>query len=298
MNDNGQAPGIKKTVRTILFVGVVALLAALMVIYRVEIITAFSSHYPVLLFVAVIVVVSLALQAYNFLQLLGADRKIPFLPAWQTWATANIVNYLGPFQPGLAVRLAYFRSFGVPVIETTRTTLRQLVLSTWIASGLTVVGLASEDAGIRLFAAGGCLVFVLSPWIASGLRAAIPEGAGSSRIFTLIRPLLDLCRIDMPLFRLWPFVMQYILMALCLYAVYNEFGVRLEAEEAILLAVVFALSTLIAITPNNLGVQELLLGSVAYWGGMSGGEALAMALVIRVAHLVACAFVLLLTSRS
>ena len=297
MSDDRQVSNIVKNFKTILFILVVSLLVSLVALNWRQVFAAFSEHYPVLLVVASIVVVSLALQAYNFLQLLGVERRIPFLQAWHTWAIANIVNYLGPLQPGLAVRLAYFKSFGVPVIETTRATLRQLVFSTWIASGMTVFGLLSDDAGIRLFAAGGCLVFVMSPWIVASLKSVICNANGSTWVCGLIRPLLDLCRLGMPLFKLWPFVMQYLLMALNLYVVYNEFGVDLKVEEAILLAVVFALSTLVALTPNNLGVQELLLGSVAYWGGMSGGDALSMTIFIRVAHLIACTFVVVATTR-
>jgi hypothetical protein len=229
--------------------------------------------------------------------MLGANERFSLVQTWHTWAAANLANYLGPFQPGLAVRMAYFRGLGVPVVDTVRATLRQLVLSLWVGSGMTAIGLFSNDAGIRLFAVFGCLLFIASPWIASGLRATIPSGYGNSRIVSAFRSLLELCRIGMPVYRLWPFVMQYILMAVCFYAAYNEFGVNLGADESILLAVIFAMSVLVALTPNNLGVQELLLGYVAFWGGLGGGEALGVALIFRVAHLLACGVVLLVTFR-
>ncbi len=283
--------------KTALFLATVVALVVLVVIYRGQVSRDFVEHYPVLILIACVIFVSMALQAYNFLQLLGMGKRIPLVKVWRLWAVANLANYLGPLQPGLAVRAVYFKSRGISVLETTRTTLRQLLLSLWVASGLTVVGLFHEDALVRLFSAGGCIVFLLAPWIISGLQAAYRPTNGDSGVAGLVRSLLGLGRLGMPVYRLWPFVLQYLLMAVNLFAVYNEFGVVLGLDESILFAVIFALTALFSITPNNLGLQELLLGSVAHWGGLSAGEALSVAVICRAAHMVACVFVVLVTIR-
>ena len=284
--------------RTVVFLGVLVLIAVLTVIYGEQIIIAFRDHFPALIYAVIITVIALALQSYNFLQLVGKSVKVPYMHALHTWAVANLANYLGPFQPGLAVRALYFKRIGVPLLTTTRATLRQLILSVWVASGLCVVGLFNANPGIRYFAICGVAGFICMPLVLRLLRSCFPGDGSESRLAGFIRKILDLGKIGMPAYKLWPFIIQYMLMALCFYAVYNVFGVQMKFDEATLLAVIFALSALFSITPNNLGMQELLLGYVAHMGGLSGGVAFSVALVFRVAHFLACIIVIGVTYRS
>jgi hypothetical protein len=283
--------------KTTIFFIVLAVMGYLTVINFDQVAAAFTEHFTALIYTTFITFIGLAIQTYNFLQLLQTDREIPYLQALHTWGVSNLANYLGPFQPGLAVRMVYFKSIGVPVKSTTHASLRQLLLSVWIATGLAVVGLFSGYTSIKLFAVFGITAFILMPLVLKVLRLSMAGGRSDSRFITIVRSVLDLGKIGMPPYRLWSFIAQYVLGALVLYGVYQMFDIPLKLHEAMLLSVIFMLSGLFSVTPNNLGTQELLIGYVAHLGGASGGVAFSMALLFRVAHVIACLTIIALTYR-
>lgn len=281
--------------REIAFFAVLGTLAFLLFVYWDSVRQILSRHALAALYAGSISAIAITVQALNFLRLLEAPHKPALRATVHMWAMANLTNYLGPLQPGLAVRLAFFKRHGISMAATTTTTLRQIHLSTWTATGLAAAGLFSNVPVIRAIGAAGLLIFFLWPYVLLLLREHLSAWAGRWKIVSARREQLATLLSTVPISRLDLFVAQYVLIACSLYGVYWAFHAPLAPHEALLLAVASALSTLISITPNNLGVQEALFGYVAHLGGLSTSEALSVALLFRVAHIGACLTLLLLT---
>ncbi len=286
-----------KKFKKIIFFVVLLVIGYMTVIHFEKVTTIFTEHFSALVYAIFMTLIAFAIQTYNFLQLLHPSNKVPYFRALHTWGTANLANYLGPFQPGIAVRLVYFKSMGVSVNETTHASVRQLMISLWLASGISVVGLFSEYMPIKLFAITGILIFILMPIMLQAASKFIDQIGSNSRFFVLLRTVLDLDKIGVSPYKMWSFIAQYILGALVLYGVYHMFDIPIALHESILMAVLFMLSSLFSVTPNNLGIQELLIGYVAHLGGAAVATALSIALLFRVAHITSCLIIMTVTSK-
>lgn len=284
--------------RAVVFFAVLATIAVLLYVYWTAVSDTMSRHALTALFAGAISAIAIAVQALNFLRLLEEPFKPPLASTVHMWAVANLANYLGPFQPGLAIRLAFFRRYGISLAATAKTTIRQIHLSTWTAMGLATVGVLSEFPTLRIIAVAGACVFLLWPFLLRLLRRNLSTLARHSKTISEQQQRLTAFLSVVPFKDLGLFVAQYLLIACSLFGVYWAFDAPLAPHEALLLAIASALSTLISITPNNLGVQEALFGYVAHLGGLTASEALSVALLFRVSHIGACFFLLIVTLKA
>ncbi|ADJ29323.1 lysylphosphatidylglycerol synthase domain-containing protein [Nitrosococcus watsonii] len=286
---------LKKIMRWVLYLIIITLLAFLFYTHRVEVINTFIYHRWVLLYVTGITILGFSAQALNFLQLIETLNKPPFQDTLRAWALANIANYLGPFQPGIAVRMAFFKRHGIEIPTTIRATLHQLQLSFWVATGIAAIaGSISHYEPIRPLAFVSGILFISWPL---GLRAshlAILWSSAHIKFIDRHKDMLAFFFILPPARTLLLVAIQYILGALSLYVVYWSFDTQINIQDAFLLTVVVFSSTFIAITPNNLGVQDAIYGYSAYLYGLTVSEALSLALLLRLAHILACGLIVLL----
>jgi len=72
---------------------------------------------------------------------------------------------------------------------------------------------------------------------------------------------------------------------------YQALGVTIPFHKALLVSLVTVFSSMLSLTPGNLGVRETLVGLVSAAAGVGGGEGLLAALLVRIASL-ASAFTL------
>ena len=75
---------------------------------------------------------------------------------------------------------------------------------------------------------------------------------------------------------------SFVLYVLAVYIAFASIGVHLSAEASLLFTVVILLNSVVNITPNNIGVMELLYGGLAHIMGLTLGEGVLACGIIRV----------------
>ncbi len=288
-------PQLNKKLKLIVFVCIIFLFSCLLY-FRWEVVRdALAAHYLVVIYATVLSIIAIALQALNFLQLLDSPSKPQFLSMYRIWALSNLANYLAPFQPGLAVRLISLRQLGVSAWMTTHATVRQLQLSIWAAVGLfSLAGIFNQILLIKIMAVISAFVFVLWPILLRLVKLIVLEKCDNFKLAKKYKKeLVDLLA-PVSLTKFLLPVAQYLLIAISVFIVYSDFGANIFLHDALLIAVATSLSALFSITPNNFGVQELLLGYSAHVTGLSVNDAISIAVLYRLAHLGSCSVILLL----
>lgn len=263
-------------------------IAALLWYSRESLVPIWRDHRWAFLVTAALMVGGVVVQVLNFLQLLAWPQPLSLRAAAHAWALATLLNYLGPFQPGLALRLAYFKSHGVPLARTAATSLRFLHLSMWTA--LLVAGAALCSKGGQLgWISGGLLLaaFAAWPWAMAWLLPRLAAWRLPAWLHRH-RAELDIALSPLPLRHTRYFFVQHLLGAVLVLYAYREFGADLSAADALLIAVGVYVSSLVAILPNNIGVLEGFYIATAQAGGLDPATAIALALFIRGAHIGAC----------
>lgn len=255
-------------------------------------------HRSTLCFAIIVYLLALAVQTLNFLKLLQTKLTIPFSKALRAWALGQLANYLGPLQPGLAVRFLFFRRHGVSTPVILNATLQQIHLSLWVATGAFAVSALLIGSDVLQLLGGLCiLVFLTWPMVVTFLRRLLLIIPFSHRLNRYSKPITPLLSIPPVTLLPW-FSLQYILGALLISVVYASFGANLTVGEALLIATTVYASSLVALLPNNLGLQDALYGAFAYSGGLDLSTVLSIILLLRVAHILACGLLVITISRA
>lgn len=172
-----------------------------------------------------------------------------------------------------------------------------------------------------------CSALVLAAWDFSLALAGIPlallPALGGLALFFAPQLAAWLCRVRLPAWRLlaWlverlkivfvmgplclqslRFTLAFLLLALAsllggvlvLFVVCHGIGLSPSLLQTLVLFVVIQLSGYLAVTPGNIGVQELLYGAVGMQLGFSLAGGVMLALLLRVLHLLALAFLVVL----
>ncbi len=281
-----------------LYAGV--MLIVLLLLYRASpmIGSTLLDHRSALCFAVLVYVLALTVQTQNFLKLLRTKLTIPFSKALRTWALGQLANYLGPLQPGLAVRFLFFKRHGVSTSVILSATLQQIHLSLWVATGAFAAATLLIGSELLQLLGGLCiLVFLAWPMVVTFLRQLLLAIPLSHRLNHYSKPIAPL--LSAPPLALLPwFSLQYILGTLLISVVYASFGANLTVGEALLIATTVYASSLVALLPNNLGLQDAVYGAFAYSGGLDLDTALSIILLLRIAHVLACGLLVIAIPRA
>ncbi len=254
-----------------------------------------SGHILILLYIIPLYLLAIIVQANNYLKLLDLSIALSIVMTTQVWAVSNLVNYLGPFQPGLLVRMIFFKKNGISLAKSSFTSLKQVAISLWIALLLfTIFAPLTQLSELRILAFFSALIFFLIPVFEKSIVYFL--------VIILKRKGLELNnweKLKIFSFKKLPqyylFFINYLLICLSLWFVYDDFGANISVAEVVILTVTLVFSTLVTITPNNVGVQEVLLGYASHVGGLSGGEAVTIALLFRIAQIASCLLIVVIT---
>ncbi|SEO84653.1 Uncharacterized membrane protein YbhN, UPF0104 family [Luteibacter sp. UNC138MFCol5.1] len=234
-------------------------------------------------------VTAIVIQARNFIAFLDSSDDVSVWPLSRVWALTSLANYLGPFQPGVALRIAYLSRHGVGWRESLLATWRQLCTSGWISLAGCGVGLLTLTAPYARLAGGTCIVvFVLVPMLRSMLRRSIGSAA-RPRWLVGKRDLLIDAISGIGLAGIVGVVMQYLVGTALLWFVYRAYGAPIHPGHALLLACMVYVSSLVALLPGNLGVLDAIYVFGGQGVGLSLPESAAMALMLRCAQVIAAA---------
>jgi len=233
-----------------------------------------------------------AMNGYAF-QCLARVAGTPMRP-WE-WLgitfVANMTSYLLPFRAGAAVKVAYLnRAHGMGIARGSTIVLADNVLFISSAGlcGLLLCGVSSLIGsplphGLAAFLgiAGFVALFPLIP------LPAPPKGWGfPGQVLRSAHETWGILKKGRR--RLWTCFMirvgGHLLGGAMVWTSFRSFGHGIPAAEALALSLLTALSSLIAITPNNLGIQEVVLGYLARLAGGSMAEGILAGALLRIAH--------------
>lgn len=287
----------RRNLRRLGYLLVVVAAALLLWFSRANLLAIYSEHLSTFLVVCVLMSLGITVQTLNFLHLLAWREPLAIRPAIHAWALATALNYLGPFQPGLALRLAYFKSRGVPLTYTAATTLRQLQLSMWTALLVSAIALALLGGEAGWLGAGLLLaIFVAWPRLLDEARPRLLRLRWPAWLQRHL-PSLAIVLTPLPLAATRYFFLQHLLGAALILFTYRQFEAVVSVAGAMLIAVGVYLSSLVAILPNNLGILDGLYVATAKSGGLDSTTAIALAILFRTAHICVCLAAALLTWR-
>ena len=233
----------------------------------------------------VIMICGTLVQARNFLVFLDAEH---FVRQWrfaQVWALSSLANYVAPLQPGIAVRVTWLARRGVNVPAGLLATWRQLVVSAWISlMGLAVGLLLTGDPRGRWPA-----LLLGVAWAATLVLRRLWLGwlDGLTRPVWLAqrKQWLHRAATGITWRGLAGVVVQYALGTLVLYWVYSRFGAAIGVGQALVLACLVYVSSMVSVLPGNLGVMEAIYMLGGHGLGLSMPEMGALVLLLRVSNI-------------
>lgn len=276
-----------RTWRKIAYLLLIATAIALVVIWWPVLVNIWRDQALTFVGAMVVMVCATLVQARNFLTFLDTPTRLPVWPFSRLWALSALANYLAPFQPGIAVRVTWLARNNVNVATSLLATWRQLVASGWIAlAGLSIGLLLTGDSRGRLPA-----LVLASLWLA----VFFLRGVWLRWLDRLVRPawlvsrkqLLHRAATGITMSGLAGIVVQYFLGTLLLWWVYSRFGASIDVGQALILACLVYVSSMVAVLPGNLGVMEAIYMLGGHGFGLSVAASGALAILIRVAHIAA-----------
>jgi len=241
----------------------------------------------------VVMVCGTLVQARNFLVFLDTKHSVRLWRFAQIWALSALANYLAPLQPGIAVRVAWLSRRGVSVPAGLLATWRQLVASVWISLvGLAVGLLMTGDHRGRWPALALGVVWigtfaVRKLWLRRLCRLQRPAWLARQK------GLLHRAASGIESRGLAGVVLQYVLGTLVLYWVYSRFGASIGVGQALILACLVYISSMVAVLPGNFGVMEAIYMLGGHGFGLSVTQLAALALLLRVSSIISSALLAL-----
>jgi len=236
---------------------------------------------------------SVILQARNFMTFIGPHAEVRLWSLSRVWALTSLANYLGPFQPGVALRIAYLSRAHVHWSVGVKATWRQLCASVWVALAGCGIGLLSFQSTYYQLLGGA---FLAAFFTLPVLRAVLVRLLGKmKRPFWLAsrRGLLIEALEGIHTAGIVGVAAQYMLSTVLLWLVYHAFGAPVGLEQALLITCLIYVSSLVALLPGNLGVIEAIYIIGGHGAGLTGPESAAMALLLRSAQILGAAILAL-----
>jgi uncharacterized membrane protein YbhN (UPF0104 family) len=247
-------------------------------------------HWQVTLLAMLSTGAGLIVQALAFRSALPASGgtiargAIPLRRLIHIWAVSAAASVVAPLFAGLATRTALLLRDGLSFAECLAGSSRQVWMGLEFALLFAALSLPLLPAlpNAPLFALGAA-----TAWLALfGLRQCAAHGArmaGTHRLGRLMRMLGS----RLPASGHPWFALQIVLMALTYFLAFGGMGVPLDLPTAIALAALTVILSLIVFVPNGLGITDALWIFVAAQSGQSLESAVAIAINIRLAHLLA-----------
>ena len=89
---------------------------------------------------------------------------------------------------------------------------------------------------------------------------------------------------------------QYFLIALAYYIVLIDFDIAVSFNYALLISAALVLASLVSLTPNNLGINEIILAAFIYQLDQSESQYVTIPIILRIAHILSCGFIVFFNS--
>lgn len=262
----------------------IAVTAVLVVAWWPKLYSVWREHLFTYGAITGLMAIAIVVQASNFVSFLGNPNTARLAVISHAWAIGALVNYLGPFQPGLAVRVALLKRLGIPVAESSVATLRQLFASLWLGLPVAAISLLwLDNAAMAIPALALIVAFALISRALPMLRRVATRVLLRKGAFNLM-PHVE-SAITLPGVRSGLGILaQYGLSAAVFWFGYRQFGVSITIAAAVALACAVYASSLIPLLPANFGVLEGLCTAFGQINGLPVEQSLALAFLYRGAN--------------
>jgi hypothetical protein len=269
--------------RNVVYLLLVAAALLLVVVWWQELRSIWAQHWLTFLGATGLMTLGAVVQAHNFIAFLGVS--LPRAAFTRIWALSALSNYVAPLQPGIALRIVYLKSRGVSV--------RQGLLAIGgLGGGLLLTGdLRGRWPGLVLLLAWVAILPFRQLLIASLFRLQRP--AWLLRHRELLRDAANMISAT----AVAGVALQYLLGTVLLYWVYTSFGAPIGIGQALVLACVVYLASVVAIVPGNFGFLEMLYLLGGHGLGLPLSGSVALALLLRVSHVAANMLLALIPAR-
>jgi hypothetical protein len=271
------------------YVAVLLFGAFLFLFYWQSIVDLTVNHTAALLVTIVLSGVAACLQSFNFLLLFDQKRRPPLIPTIEMWSASQLLNYVAPFQPGIGLRAVFLKSFNIGIAETLQQTARWSLITIWWAMGLFAsVADVIDDSRLNIVGSLALFVFFTAPvalFIIKLLenKPFIPKKLQQSAVLRQVSVwVVLLC------------LLQVLLLAVTYTVVYNLVGIDLKYSEGLIVACTLILASLISITPNGVGITDVVVGAVAYRSGAAAELSIALPFLLRLGHVLSCVSVIII----
>lgn len=278
--------------RASIYTAIMIILASIFLFYFREIVPIALAKWHLFLATIILSAAALINQAAGYRHLLGEHGKgLQFIELLRIWALSNLLNYLGPFQPGTIARSAILKKYNVPLRASIIASFHWAFLSISIGAFLFSLflinlsevaflysGIALLTVTITWFSLGGRVVF----WIVQTRKKPISE---NDFLIGLTKSL----RIGPAHFLT---LSQYFLLTTVYFMLYRSFSSEVSILDTLGIATLIPVSTLISVTPNGVGIIESIIAYFSFQFQLDVPEGLFIVLVTRTSHVFVCTGIL------
>ncbi|MFV2080692.1 MAG: YbhN family protein [bacterium] len=257
---------------------------------RLNIITTIESDQLALL-LGVSVLMVIATGWTNALLLKILDVRLSFLEFSTLSFLTSFANYFGPFRAGSAVRASYLRLVKhLPISAFAGVMVANSVILLFVSSGAGLVMLIFEWYSSRTLSLPLLAARVLILGFSAFLKVVkFPSVSREGRIWNMLRLALSgLEKIRKHRTGLIEVIasilLQYVVAALVVKYAYGAMGIEVSILVSALIGVFNAMSGYLSITPNNIGLQEAVIGYLGAVSGLGLADSLVAAALIRAAQ--------------
>ncbi len=207
----------------------------------------------------------------------------------------NMVNYLAPLRPGAAIKAMYLKS--VKELDYSRFTSvfaanAFLVLATTSGFAMLLLGFNWYSYGLLpwdlLLVSLAFFTLSMIPFTVKSLSWIKIEGKGNipNTINNAIEGFEQIRGQKLGITLVCGSVIfQFMVSGVLMLLVYKSIGIELSYQIALMLGVFTALANLFTITPNNMGVQEAVMGYLVMVMGGDFNQGFVGAVILRAIHL-------------
>ena len=240
-----------------------------------------AEHWPVMIALAALSAFGLVVQTMGFRLMAPPEYRPAFSRTLAIWAVSAALSVVAPFLAGIAARTTLLVRHGMGLKHCAVASLRQVWLGLEYALLLSALALPFTNWWFSLTAGAACAVGWITMLSLRCKTSAYPHGKASGRFASLLQAFsAPVPRQAHP----W-FVLQVLTMTSVYLVGFNGFGAEISVSEAIALSGLTVVLSLLAFVPNGLGITDVVWVALAHNSGLELEQAVAIAIVLRLGHL-------------
>jgi len=203
----------------------------------------------------------------------------------------NALNYLGPARPGVVLKAVYLKSRSLPYAHFSAVVAAGFFLSLWVTgvAGLAVLAVMALGHGpsspLLAAACGAVVLFSSLPFLVP-MPPVVRGGRLGALLDRALQGFREIRRRRGTIAAVGTGVLlQHLISAASCLISFRALGFDLDVLTALVLGIFVALSNVASFTPNNIGLQELVMAYLYASTGMDFTHGLLGAGLIRGVHL-------------